>query len=296
VTPSRALAGRLAPEVPGGTSIPSMPLFAGKPEVTLQTDAESILAGGTIRARATFGAPDRKTQGGRIELVYRNTYKHDTTDSDGDRTTSTTHSDVVVGVHQIQIPESGLTEAVEASFVVPPDAPGTAGESIEWEVRAIVDRKLGRDARAEAPLTVLVPAEQLAAWAGAAPQPSVSWPLTIAPSARVVRAGDRITGTLTFTPAETIKADGVRVQLRRHRSDPDNNSDSNDKTRVELLGKTELRAGESQTLSFSIDVPAGAPPSFVAHFNHQHWFLEGVIDVSLSKDPRVSAEIVVHTA
>lgn len=273
-----------------------MGLFGGKPEVEVQVDTDVVVAGATIRARATFGAPDRKTQGARIELLYRNTYKHDTRDSDGDRTTTTTTSDVVVATQQVQVPDSGLAVPVEADFVVPEDAPGTAVKSIGWQVRAVVDRRRSRDANATAPFTVLVPAAQHEPWSRTPPDVGVAWPMTIEPSSRTVRPGETITGHLSFTPADTVKADAVRVQLRRLRRDPDNNTDTDDGTRVQLLGKTELAAGQPQTLSFEITVPADAPPSFDAQHNDQRWYLDGVIDVPRAKDPRVSAEIVVHTA
>lgn len=272
-----------------------MGLFGGKPDVEIQLDSDTVVAGGTVRARATFGAPDRKTQGARIELLYRNTYKHDTTDSDGDRTTSTTHSDVIVVVQQVDLSDSGLTGGVEAVFDVPREAPGTAFKSVEWKVRAVVDRKLARDARAEAPLTVLVPADQHPMWATGPLECSEAWPMSIEPSSRVVRPGETITGRFTFAPSETVKASGVRVQLRRHRSDPDANSDIDDKTRVELMGKTELPAGQYQDLSFSITVPPDAAPSFDAQYNTQRWYLEGVIDKSLARDPNVKAEVFVYT-
>lgn len=272
-----------------------MGLFGGKTALEVELAAATVVAGDVVRVRASFGAPDRKTQGGRVELVYRNTYKHDTSDGEHGSSTSTTTSDVVVATGHVALTDTGLATPVEVALTIPSDAPGTSAKAVAWEVRAIADRRHGRDARAMAPLTVLTPAGQQAAWAQAPLEVSVSWPMRIEPSTRMVRAGERITGHFSFTPGETIKADAVRVQLRRLRRDPDGNSDSDDGTRVQLLAKSEFQAGVPQSLPFEIAVPQDAPPSFVARHNRQHWYLEGVIDVPRAKDPRVTAEIVVHT-
>jgi len=273
-----------------------VPLFGKKVDVQIEVDRTEVVAGEDVRVWAEMGELDKKTQGARIELGYRNTYKEDDTDSDGDRTTRTRTDDVVVATEQVQVGAGSSPGRVEAVFTVPPDAPGSAHKSVAWFVRAVVDRKLARDANAESPLTVLAPLAPLASWAETPPEPASKCVMEITASSRTVKPGDTITGRLTLSPNDEIKVRAVRVQLRRQRNDPDRNTDEDDSTRVPLSGELELVPGASQTFDFSIGVPVDAPPSFRAKYNLQHWFLEGVLDVKRWSDPTTRLEVVVHTA
>jgi sporulation-control protein spo0M len=274
-----------------------MPLFGNKPEVSVSVDPREVVAGESVRVRAEVGEPDRKTQGARVELLYRNTYREDDVDSDGDRTTRTRTTDVLVATEHLDLADAPLGGA-DVELAVPADAPGTAYESVAWVVRAVVDRKRARDARAEQDLIVRVPADQLAPWASGAPNQTAAPKclLTIEPSTRVVRPGESITGTLTVAPRERISARAIRVQLRRLRLDPDRNTSQDDGVRVELCGAVDLAPGEERSFPFAIDVPSAVPPSFRARYNEQHWYLDGVVDVKRSSDPAVQLEILVHTA
>ena len=268
-----------------------MPLFGSRTDVEITLDRETVTAGEGVVATIDVGDLDKKVQGVRAELGYRNTYKEDDTDSDGDRSTTTTRTDVVV--QSVPIDPSG--GPVQVALDVPSDAPGTAPDSVEWFARGVVDRKRGRDATAQAELTVLAPLAPLAAWAERPPVTSDKCAMELEASSRVLRPGDTVSGTLTLTPHEAIKARAVRVQLRRCRFDPDRNTDEDDKLRVEVAGQGELAPGERQVLDFSLMVPFEAAPSFQAAHNSQHWFLEGVVDVKRSGDPTVQVEVVVVT-
>ena len=270
-----------------------MPLFGGtRTDVEIALDRDTVVAGEEVVASLDVGELDKKVQAVRVELGYRNTYKEDDTDADGDRTTSTTREDVVV--HGEQLPLESGTPTV--TLFVPPDAPGSAPDSVDWFVKAVVDRKRARDASAQTPLTVLAPLEPLAAWAERAPEVEGRCLMELSASSRVVRPGETITGTLRISAQEEISARAVRVQLRRRRDDPDRNTDEDDKTRIELGGQASLAPGQQHALDFSIQVPGDAAPSFRAQHNEQHWYLEGIIDVKRSSDPTIRLEILVVTA
>jgi hypothetical protein len=273
-----------------------VPLFGSRTEVEVSVEPAEVVAGEPVRVSASFGELDRKAQGARLELGYRNTYREDDTDADGDRTTRTRTSDVLVAVEQVPVGDGASPGQLDAQLTVPADAPGTAAKSVEWFVRALVDRRHARDATAEQPLTVLAPADALGPWAQSAPKVDGRCTFALDVSTRTVRPGDAITGTLTLTPHEEIAARAVRVQLERRREDPDRNVDSDDTTRVELRGEGVLAPGEQVTLPFEIVVPEDAAPSFRAEHNRQRWYLQGVVDVKRASDPSIQLEIVVHTA
>ena len=274
-----------------------MPLFGkDKTDVSITVDRDTLVAGEAVTVSTGIGELDKKVQGARIELGYRNTYREDDHDSDGDRRTVTRRSDVVVAAEHLHLGD-GLSGATEVTLTVPPGAPGTAPEVVDWFVRAVVDRKMARDANAVQALTVLTPAEALGHWAQTGSEStSASCQMALRASTRVVKPGDTIEGTIAIAPNEEISPRAVRVQLRRARFDPDNNTDVNDDTQIELSGPVELAAGTRHAYDFTITVPPAAPPSFQAQHNHQHWYLEGVLDMKLKQDPTVRAEVLVHTA
>jgi len=262
----------------------------------VRVDAAQVIAGASVRVTATVGELDKKVQGARIELGYKNTYRKDSTDSEGDTTTITSSSEVIVATQQIPVADGQSPGEVVAELQVPADAPGSAPGVIEWFARATVDRRRAPDAAAKQPVTVLAPVDALRTWSESPPAVDGNCTFALDASTRTVQPGDRITGTLKVTAQDEISARGVRVQLERRRYDPDRNVDADDKTRVELYSAGELRPGEEHVLPFEIAVPSDAPPSFQAQHNHQRWYLQGVVDVKRSSDPNVSLEIVVHTA
>jgi hypothetical protein len=272
-----------------------VPMFSAKTEVAVELDRSEVVAGESVRVRASFGEPDKKTQGARVELFYRNRYEHDTRDSDGDVITTTDISYVIVTTQKLAV-GGGPDGWADVELLVPPDVPGSAGESVEWAVRAIVDRKLARDATAETPITVLTSAANLASWAELPAGVSTKCPMVVSPDRRMVRRGDRISGTLVLHPDSAISARAIRVQLHRERYDPDQNTSGDDAVRVELSGPRELEPGSELSLPFDIEVPLDAEPSFEAENNTQHWFLQGVVDVARAGDPFSSIEVVVGTA
>jgi hypothetical protein len=273
-----------------------VPLFGSKTQIGMELVRGEVVAGEPVQVSITIGEPDKKVRDARLELVYRNTYLEDDRDSDGDRRTVRRRTDVVAA--QIPLFDTGAVTAgrIDTEIEVPLDAPGTAPDSVDWKVRAVVDRKMGNDAEAETPLTVLSPAEPLRSWAETPLPPSDKVRMALDASPRVVRPGDRITGTLRIAPHEAVSGRAIRVQLKRRRNDPDRNVDSDDHAVTQLEGEVELPAGDDRTYPFEVVVPPDAPPSFRARYNEQHWYLEGVIDVPRSRDPVVQLEVLVHTA
>jgi hypothetical protein len=273
-----------------------MGLFGKSMEVELALDAPYATAGAPVLARLRLGEPDDKVQGGRVDLLYRNYFKHDTTDSDGDRVTRTTMREVPVAT--VPMAQDGVIRAGELrlALAVPPDAPGSALHSVDWLLRAVVDRRRGADATAETPVHVRAPATPLLSWAQAPVLYAPPCPMTIDLSARVLRPGDRVSGTLTVTPTTTVDARSLRVQLRRVRQDQDGNTDEDTPVEVTVSGPTQLAPGGGRSYPFELTVPPDAPPSFAAAWNAQHWLVEGVVDLPRAVDHRASLEVVVQTA
>ena len=259
-------------------------------------------AGEAVQVSIDIGKPDKKVQGARLELVYQNTYReeerdvsHDSDDIGDGRRTVTKRTDVVAAM--IPLFEDGTVQAgrIDREIVVPHDAPGSAADTVEWKLRAVVDRKMGNDAEAEEPFTVLSNPDALRSWAESSMPPSERVRMMLDVPTRLVKPGDTINGTLRIAPVQPVEGRGVRVQLKRDRRDQDNKGEEDTPVTVQLTGEGAMPAGADETLPFTLQVPADAPPSFRAQYNEQHWFVEGVIDVARALDPVVRLEIVVTT-
>lgn len=273
-----------------------MGLFGGKTEVELEVEPAELVAGEALVARVRLGAPDKKARAGRVELLYRNTYKYDTTDADGDTTTATSTEDVQI--ESVELGDEGPLQAGETTVElrVPATAPGTSPKSVDWLVRAVVDRRRGTDAKAQQPITVRVPAAPLKSWAlGPAACPS-ECAMAFDVPVRTARPGDTIAGTVTVTPSSPVSARGLKVRLRRVRYDRDGNTNQDVVQEAVVAEGVELAAGETRSVPFSLTVPPDAPPSFDAYNNKQCWYVEAALDRKLKKDLEGRIEVVVHNA
>ena len=271
-------------------------LFGDRTRLELDLETPVVVAGEAVRARVRVGEPDKRAQGGRVELLYRNTFQYDDTDSDGDRTTCTTTQDVVVATCGLGHDGVLRPGELQVALPLPREAPGTSARSVEWLLRAVVDRRRAGDAEAVAPVTVRVPPQPLADWAQTPPASPAGWAVAFTLRSRVVRPGEDVTGTVVLTPAQDLRARGLRVRLRRERLDQDGNSTGATADETVVAEDLQLPAGRPASYAFSLAVPPDAPPSFVAAHNEQHWYLDAVVDRARALDAEARLEIVVHTA
>lgn len=270
-----------------------MGLFGGRTELALELDGHDVVAGAAVVARVRVGEPDKKARGARVELRYRNTFEALDFDDDDDRPTpGTRREDVVVLSRPIGDGQTVPPGEHVVELTVPAGAPGTAPGTVDWSVRAVVDRKLGGDVEATAPLTVRVPAAQLQGWAQEPPQAGSD--VTVELGSRQARPGQELTGTVTIAAGATVRS--VRARLRRVRSDQDGQVDQAVPVEVVLASAPELAAGGPASVPLTLRVPDDAPPSFQAQHNQQHWYLEVVVDRPRAVDDVARLQVVVHTA
>jgi hypothetical protein len=287
-----------------------MGVFGSEMTVQLGVDRYDFHPGDTVTATVVVGGqPDQRVQAGRIELAYVNRFldRERDYDSDGSRDTRvvTRQEDIVVAYAPLPAGAEGPvgfgTHQVTLQF--PPDAPPTAheptgfGDVVRWEVRAILDRRMAFDPDAKAPVTVYSRPEQYAWQAQQPPVPKAAeCPMGLDTSTRFLRPGEGMTGTLTITPSEKVKARAIRVQLERRRTDtPDSITKIETLPGVELSGATDLEAGQTYRFPFEVWLLQGVPPTFAAARNHLHWYVEGIVDRKMRSDFVVEAEVVVFT-
>lgn len=274
-----------------------MGLFARKTSLEVSAEPTTLRPGDEVRVRSDLGEPDKKARGARVSLVYVNSYRYESTDSDGDRTTHTRHEEVVV----TQEPLSGAggngappAGALETVLRVPDDAPPTVEDAVRWMAKATIDRKAGRDVNQEVPLTVASAPDYLEAWAESSVKHPNEARMDIEADRRVVHPGETISGSVAVTANEDLEGRALRVKLRGRRSDQDGEGVTYEGPVVDLAEPAELRAGATRSFPFALTVPMDARASFQTTNNRLNWYVEVFVDRRMRSDPTGRLEVVVH--
>jgi hypothetical protein len=273
--------------------------FKGTP-LELELEPAEVVAGGTVRARVKIGEPDRKARGGRVVLVWKNTFRYVDydRDSDGDVDREVRRRTVENTVGSEPLFADGAVEAGEreVEFRIPPSAPGSAPDMVEWEVQAVVDRERAMDATEKAPVKVQTRLGELARWAETPPATSGECPMELQVAKRTFMPGETISGVLVIRPSADVEGRAVRVQLERRRFDQDQLEHGEEAARVVLDENVQLAMGAAREYPFELAVPPDAPPSLQTDKSSLHWYLEGVVDRKMRDDHSVKAELVVFNA
>jgi WD40 repeat protein len=150
------------PGVAGGSQMRSS---ARRPSVRVSVQPRIVTAGEQITCRVDIDRLDAKVRGGHVELGYDKVIFEDKDDPDpDDALDSSLEITKWVCVERVELFSGGLEPGPQfVQFAVPEEAPPTAkgqrvsGDVVEWLVVAVIDRRRGRDARAEAHLIVRAP-------------------------------------------------------------------------------------------------------------------------------------------
>jgi sporulation-control protein spo0M len=288
-----------------------MGVFGSDMTVQAAVDRTAVHPGDVITAKVWVGGqPDDRVQAARVELACINRFhkKEREYNSDGpDHERTVTREETFVAVWQpLPAAPDGPVAFGEhtVTLQVPPDAPPTAfepegfGSCVRWEVRGILDRRMGFDPDASIEVHVHSLPTQYAHWAQApCVAKSHEVPMSIEQlSGRVLRPGSQVTGVLTVNPRESAKARSIRVQFERRRTDtPDNMEDVEVAQSVELAKDVKLEPGQALQYPFQIPLPEGVPPTFAAAKSYMHWYLEGIVDRKMRSDFVCETEVVVYT-
>jgi hypothetical protein len=274
-------------------------LFGRKTPLQLTVEPAIVTGGEEIICRVDVGEIDAKVQGGRIELGYENTYVEDQ-DSDGTTTIwrsghgSTSRTTEWVPVQMVPMLAGHPAPGQQiVRLRLPKDAPPTVADIVEWQVQAIIDRRRGLDAWAEARLVVQAAPGVLAHRTRTPAESSTEIPITVELATRELRPGEILTGTVTANPTVEQDTRGLRVQLVSERPEQDGIVERNIEAVVTLTGEAELRPGLSIFSAFQIAIPADAAPCWDAKYNSLHWYLEAVADLPMMRDEVTRIELLV---
>ncbi len=136
--------------------------------------------------------------------------------------------------------------------------------------------------------------DALAAWAESSIKHPSEARMDIEVDRRVVRPGDRISGSVAVKANEDLEGRALRVKLRGRRSDQDGEGITYDGPVMDLAEPAELRAGATQSFNFTLNVPIDARASFQTVNNRLNWYVEVLVDRKMRSDPTGRLEVVVH--
>jgi len=276
-----------------------MPLFGGKkPTLTVTVEPDQALPGQAVNVRVDLeGELDDKVRGVSAGVECLNHYSYEYRDHDGDQHTR----NVTETIHEQAVPlaPDGRPQPGQHTVAVsvPAGVAPSADRVVTWQAWAKVDRP-GRDVNEKAPLTVLAAPELRAVDAQSAPGSEAAAEVRFdGLSARSLRPGDRLTGTLTVTPREGVKVTEVRVEARAYKTSHSRHgtlmAKLQDVTQT-LAGAGELAVGQSQSWPFSLAIPPDAVPSLQTQFTTVRWQLVGVLARRMRSDHMGWVDLHVH--
>jgi WD40 repeat protein len=140
-----------------GVSRSPRPAPGRKTSVRLSVQPSTVTVGEEITCRVDIDQIDAKVRGGHVELGYSEShYEIDAYTDDREYANRAPNKRTEwLFVSTVQLFEAGLEPGPQfVRLAIPEGAPPTAKDAVEWRVEAIIDRRRGLDALAEAPLVV----------------------------------------------------------------------------------------------------------------------------------------------
>jgi hypothetical protein len=277
-------------------------------EPELHAEHDVVAAGGSITAavRGRF-LRDVEVEEAFVSLVRTVTYKYDDDehDEDGTRTVTRRQKDrsveARVGLDLGNRPPADGQLHADVRIDVPPTAMGSADGkiiSVGWELAVDVTVRKGRNGSQTQPITVR--AARATEDRGALAEPHVVTcdvaDLRFGDLPRRLAGGESVAGSLTVAPLKEVSARAVRVELVRLESV----SRAKGKREETIEAVQELSAGADldrpRSFSFALQVPGAPVPSIEGDYYAIRWFLRGVLDRRLRKDPHVILPLHVASA
>ncbi|HTW98659.1 MAG TPA: sporulation protein, partial [Acidimicrobiales bacterium] len=174
------------------------------------------------------------------------------------------HEHVVVTEAPIVPPGAAVAPGDHVvSLHVPEDGLPSATDQVQWSVRARIDRHLGADVEAEAPVEVLAGPERFAAEATGDARYKGERCIDLELSTRTLRPGETITGKVVLAPAQAVTVTVTNVLVLFVVTTPAKQGleGAGVAARTLLDEPLELQPGETRSLGFELTLPQDAAPT-----------------------------------
>lgn len=284
-------------------------MIGKKADIEVVTDHGEYAFGTTVNAKIRVDVrKNANVSRGVVQLVCRQRYQYSSTSTDSQgRSTSTTSwsaDERVLAEEEIlghgAIRAGDMLEQTVA-LRLPPHGPPTAKGSVTevmWEVRARVEARFSRDPKEAVPIVVAAIPLDRAAW-GQLPMthPADDCDMALEIDSGSVARGDRLSGRLSVTPRDDIKARRVRIRLDRvervHRPSGSSVSDAVVKEVVaDDVGRMER--GVTQRYPFQLTIPRDACPSLETETATVRWQVVGEVERRMRRDEEVTLGVHLH--
>lgn len=290
----------------------------GGGDITLSVSADppEPAPGQEVTLRFDVGGElDDKCRGVRVGITGTGHYLVAERDRDSDGHVQTREVSREVELHEEEHAYPAQVGPGQARLTLPPSAPPSCPEVVEWQAFVRVDREREMDKVERVPLSVRQSADRLPT----SRTPSTTDDgLTLDDVPVAVRAGDQLTGTLTVNLADDAKVTAVRIRLHQRATYVADRIDDYDMFRgdllstfvfgggrshitrdekvaeVDLSGKREFQPGQIERLPFTVTVPQGRGGTTGHPFAQVEWRVEAVLDRRMRGDLSVEVPVVVY--
>jgi hypothetical protein len=283
-------------------------------KVTLDRSPAVYYPGESICAAISLNSEkELKIKEGRVVLFCRDKFEYTTTtqstDSDGSTSTSTSKiwksEDYEQARDLFILGETTISKGSAQTFdftaqlseFFPPTYRGKI-ITVQWLVKATLDRKLAGDINAETEAIILIaPAgERAPVQLGQSNEPGEADFGFELPGEEWV-SGETISGNLVIRPQKSFEATEVRLELvQSEYVSYDEGNKYENVVKIKLAGKTSLNAGETLRLPFQVQLPQACAPSWSTENWSVTWKLKGVLARFLRKDTFGEAVIKVYSS
>jgi len=233
--------------------------------LAVTTQNSPTVLGGTVNAVVNItGNPDRKVRAAKVRLVRTTLHRYtdiDVVAGHGSHD-SLVHEDVVVTEVPIVFADGKVVPGEHVvSLRVPEDGLPSATDQVKWSVRAIIDRHLGIDVKAVAPVEVLVGPERFAVEATAETRYNGERCIDLELSTRTFRPGETITGNILLRPTKAMTVTKLAVFFAATVPAKKGLEAQVVAPKVVLDERVELQAGDAKDVAFDLTLPDDAAPT-----------------------------------
>ena len=271
-----------------------------KPEGKIQIQApDSILPGALLPVEIRITTEEEiQPRELRAELVGEETYYEKTQRGNGYMTMHFTFARIVQTVAEQPALFQGVEQKWNCSLQIPPDAlPTCRGKwvNIRWTLKAVVDMPKRVDLSQGKPLPVFCPAPHVSNMPVLPAEKAFAQVALNLEAPQVISAGNSLKGQLNLQIKENLSVNSIRIELVQAEDAHDRKANQVVLS-IKISDEASFSQNESPSFPFSLDVPAGAPPTAVCKHSNLHWKVRAVIDRKMKTDFNVEQELFVYNA